>query len=662
MHPVLPFRAFTATIFSDVRRLLHLAAAAALAASVSLTAAQTSGVRLEPDTNASSSNNEQSSSANSGVGSAQTLLRQAPSNAAGTQPERRTPAANGAPAPDTLPLPPAEPSEFERYVNRIAFPDQLQMVGEDLQIRRLGAKFVTAGNRDVDAVDFSPLVPADYVVSVGDEIVLSLWGSVDGELRLVVDRSGRITVPRVGAIMVAGVRYGELTATISRRVAQFFKGFEISVSMGKLSGVRVFVTGFAVRPGAYNVNALSSIANAVVRAGGPSAAGSFRDIQLRRGGKVIARLDFYDLLLKGDRSGDVLVQADDVIHVGPIGRQVGLIGSVNHPAVYELVAQETIADVLSMAGGVSPVANPSKMAIERVAERDSLRVVQVDIAQAARTLLSNGDIVRVFNAVTVATPIERQNKRVRVEGEVRQPGDYIMPAMSTIDDAIRAAGGLTAGAFVFGTEFTRESVRITQQVNYDRALKDLETELARSSAMQRISTADEAAAQTGRAAAITRLVDRLRLLKPSGRVVLQMDPSSRELPKLTLEDGDRVFIPAVPTSVGVFGSVFNAGNYLRELDRNLGDYLQMAGGPTRGADKRSTFVIRANGTVISNYQNSNWFSGLSSSFEQLPALPGDTLYVPEEPNKTSFVQDAKDWTQILYQFALGAAAFVTLTN
>ena len=205
-------------------------------------------------------------------------------------------------------------------------------------------------------------------------------------------------------------------------------------------------------------------------------------------------------------------------------------------------------------------------------------------------------------------------------------------------------------------------MRQSQQENYERALRNLETEIALATSTQRITSADEAAAQTGRSAATTRLIERLRAIKPTGRVVLQMPPDGRELPNLVLEDGDRLFVPPVPTSVGVFGSVFNAGNYLREDGRSLADYLRLAGGPTRGADAGSSFVLRANGTVVSNLQEKTWGSGLSDNFERLPALPGDTLFVPEELDKTTFVQYAKDWTQILAQFALGVAAFVTLTN
>jgi protein involved in polysaccharide export with SLBB domain len=556
------------------------------------------------------------------------------------------------------------PSEFELYVNRLAFPSQEFTLESELPIRRLGAELTVDRARDREAVDFSPLVPPDYLISPGDELVISIWGSVDADLRLFVDRSGRISLPRVGTVMVSGVRYGEVTEVLRQRIAQTYKNFQLSVSLGQLRGVRVFVTGFVARPGAYTVNALSGMATALVRAGGPSASGSFRDIQLRRNGKLISKLDLYDLLLFGNRNADLQVQADDVIHVGPIGPQVGVIGSVNQAAIFELRPGETAADALRMAGGFSAVADTSRVSLERVDERTTVRVVQVDMSASAATALRSGDVLRAFNAVNLASPLLSQTKRVRVEGEVSKPGDYLLPPGSTMADALRAAGGLTPGAFVFGTNFTRESVRRSQQEGYERALRNLETEIALSTSTQRIASADEAAAQAGRAAATTRLFDKLRSVKPTGRVVLQLAPDSRELPNLVLEDGDRLTVPPVPTSVGVFGSVFSAGNFLREDGRSLSDYLRQAGGPTRGADPGSTFVLRANGAVVSNLQESTWGWGwgLRASFENQPALPGDTLFVPEELDKTTFVQHAKDWTQILAQFALGVAAFVTLTD
>jgi protein involved in polysaccharide export with SLBB domain len=555
---------------------------------------------------------------------------------------------------------PYVPGEFEVYVNRLATGADMTrppLPGDPTPIRRFGADLVTGATADVQ--DYTPPVPSDYLVQPGDEVLLTVWGSVDADMRLVVDRTGRVSVPRVGAIAVAGVKQSELPDVIGRRFAQVFKNFQLSTSLGQLRGIRVYVAGYVARPGSLTVNSLSTLVNALMRSGGPTAAGSFRNVQLRRGREVVTSLDLYDLLLKGDRSADRVMQPDDVVYVGPVGPQVAVIGSVNQPAIFELKAGETINDLVQMAGGFGAVADTTRLAIERLDERNTVRITQIEIPQGQATPLRNGDVLRAFNSTAVALPIQRQNKRVRVEGEVVRPGEYVLPPQSSVVDALQAAGGMTPAAYVFGTEFSRESVRITQQENYERALRDLETEFAKASSTQRTSTADEAAAQAARASGTTRLIERLRAIRPTGRVVLQLRPESTSLPELALEDGDRLYIPPRPTTVGVFGSVFNGGSYLYASSRSVDDYLNLAGGPTRGADQGSVFVVRANGTVVSSPQGRGWFAS-RRDLSAVRAEPGDTVFVPEEINKTTFVQDAKDWTQILYQFGLGLAGLNAL--
>jgi protein involved in polysaccharide export with SLBB domain len=552
---------------------------------------------------------------------------------------------------------PYVPGEFEIYVNRLANSIDLTRptnLGDLPPIRRFGADLVTGAVADTQ--DYTPPVPPDYLVQPGDEVVLTIWGSVDADLRLVVDRAGRISVPRVGAIPVAGAKQSDLPEVIGRRVAQVFKNFQLSTSLGQLRGIRVYVAGYVARPGSVTVSSLSTLVNALMRLGGPTAAGSFRNVQLRRGREVVSTFDLYDLLLKGDRSADRVMQPDDVVYVGPVGSQVALIGSVNQPAIFELKDGETINDLLQMAGGFGAVADTTRLAIERLDERNTVRITQIELPRGQVTPLRNGDVVRAFNSTAVMLPVQRQNKRVRIEGEVMRPGEYVLPPESTVTDALTAAGGLTTAAFVFGTDFSRESVRITQQENYERALRDLETEFAKASSTQRTSNADEAAAQTARAANTQRLVERLRTVKPTGRVVLQLRTDSNTLPELALEDGDRIYIPPRPTTVGVFGSVFNGGSYLHSSSRSIDDYLRLAGGPTRGADQSSVFVVRANGSVVSGPEAKGWFTR-RRDLSVVMAEPGDTVFVPEEINKTTFVQDAKDWTQILYQFGLGLAGF-----
>jgi protein involved in polysaccharide export with SLBB domain len=274
--------------------------------------------------------------------------------------------------------------------------------------------------------------------------------------------------------------------------------------------------------------------------------------------------------------------------------------------------------------------------------------------------MSGGDVLRAFSAVAAALPSQRQNKRVRVEGEVVRPADYVLPEGSSVRDAIRTAGGYTSAAYIYATELTRESVQRTQQENYERALRDLETDLARSTGTQRIATGEEANAQSARVAATSRLVERLRALRPTGRIVLQLPIDAADLPDLALEDGDRIYVPSRPTTVGVFGSVFNAATYLHAPGRTIGDYLRLAGGPTKGADEGSIFIVRANGNVISTRQDSTFFR--RGRVDVLSSEPGDTVIVPEEMDKTTFLQAAKDWTQIVFQFGLGVAGIVSATR
>ncbi len=551
----------------------------------------------------------------------------------------------------TTATPPVPRGEFELFVQRLVGPRPI--------IRRFGAELVTQ-TEDRNVAEFSPLVPADYVVKPGDEVLVTLWGSVNGDLKLKVDRTGRISIPRVGSVQAGGVKFADLPDVIEKRVAQTFKNFQVNVSLGQLRGVRVYLTGFVNKPGAYSVSSLSTLTQALLAAGGPAPSGSFRNIELRRDGKLETRFDLYEFLLKGDRASDRIVQPDDVIHVGPVGPQVALIGSVNRPAVFELKPDETVTDVLAMAGGLTSVGDRTRLSIERLDDRTDRRITQLSLPADGKLRLATGDVMRAFSAVDAALPVERQNKRVRIEGEVLRPGDYVLPPSSSVSDAIRAAGGMTSQAYVFGTEFKRESVRLTQQENYERALRDLEVAYTKAATSQRIDSADQAAGITARSTGTSDLVEKLRKLKPSGRVVLQIQPTATELPDLALEDADSLYIPPRATSVGVFGSVYNAGSYLYTDGRTTSDFLQLAGGPTDTADARGVFVIRANGSVVSSRQRRTWFGG--GSIEGVQAQAGDTIFVPDEVNRTTWVQDLKDISQIFYQLGLGAAAVTAVSR
>ncbi|SAK92920.1 polysaccharide biosynthesis protein [Caballeronia hypogeia] len=555
--------------------------------------------------------------------------------------------ASAAPAPDKTggevsPL--LAQNEYELYAERAT--------GQ--RLKRFGADFF---ERNAHAVGSTVnAVPPDYQINVGDEIMLRTWGSVDSDLRLVVDREGYVNVPRVGRIAVSGARYGDLPNRFKAEIARYYASFDVSVSLGKLRGVTVYVTGFAVRPGAYVVNGLATLLDVLSDAGGPDASGSMRRIEVRRNGQVFASFDGYQLLLGGDRSKDTVLRAGDIVNVAALGQQVAIYGSVNSPGIFEMKAGETVGDLVRFAGGLNTVADGGRITLATLRDRASTGVRETALDASERQPVSGGDIYRLYSTADYAVPIARQARRVRIEGEVMRPGDYLVTGTTTLPQLIEMAGGTTSDAFLFGTELVRESVRRTQQTNFDRALQEMELAV-RSRATVQASSRDDAADRQKDVEAGQRFIAKLREMRPTGRIVLDTGPNDGTLPPLTLEDGDRLAIPPRPTTVGVYGSVFNQGSYLFRSSANLGDYIALAGGARRTANTREEFVLRANGTTRSNQQG-GWFSSIGS----LDAMPGDTVFVPEDLERITWWQAVKEFSTILSQFGLSAAAIKVLLN
>jgi protein involved in polysaccharide export with SLBB domain len=708
----------------------------------------------------------------------------------------------GAPA-RLAPVPPALPQarpEFQEFVN-LGLGRELPLFGYDL------FKDPLSTFAPVEAVPPT----ADYVIGPGDEVHIRAWGQVDIDYRAIVDRDGRIFVPKIGNIEVARVRYANLDERVRTAIKRVFKNFELSVSLGPLRSVQVFVVGNARRPGTYTVSALSTLVNALFVSGGPSNNGSMRRIQLKRGGKVVTEFDLYDLLLNGDTSKDARLLPGDVIFIPPVGPRAAIAGSVHTPAIYEVWRGASVGDLVGMAGGLTPNASGRKYTLERIIERRSRVVTERALDEAGfRYPLADGDVVTVYtlspridNAVTlkgnvaqimrfpwkrgmrvtdviperdalvvpdywlnrnelgrpenwiqeaakapakpdaearpaagaregppltaqrlrsevkrnsneinwdyavverldpatlsttlipfnlgkavlervpeqnvelmpgdvitvlskedIQVPAEKQTKYVRLEGEFVASGVYQVQAGETLRQVVQRAGGLTKQAYLYGADFTRESTRILQQKQLDEALSRLEEEaqrvaLARS---QAVLAPEDAQALNSQMLAMNALIARLRAAKATGRIVLDL-PGPKvavdQLPDLALEDGDRLYVPPMPSTIAVFGAVYNPNAYVYKNGRRLSDYLSRAGGPTKDADKGSMYLVKADGTVVSTRQKS--FGGIGGE----PMNPGDAVVVPESFERFNLTKELKDWTQILYQLALGVAGLAVLND
>lgn len=695
-------------------------------------------------------------------------------------------------------------------------------------------------------------VPADYRVGPGDNITVELFGKKTGRYQLVVNRNGTLTIPEFGPIQVTGLTFDQVREEIDRRVSEQMIGVRASVTMGELRSIRIFVVGDVNRPGAYTVSGLSTITNALFASGGVSRIGSLRNIELKRGGSTVTRLDLYDLLLRGDTSRDLPLQQGDAIFVPPIGSTASIAGEVRRPAIYEFRDGATVADLVQLAGGLSPEADHRSLRLERIDNNRERSVINVDMTtDAGRSQrLYAGDVIivpKVFNdtrgvfleghvqrpgpyawrqgmrltdllgSLQMFKPgadlryvlIRRESPRdrrvevlsadavrafeqpgsehdpllqsrdrviafsrvpdrgavltriieelrlqtrdnqpqplVTISGRVRSPGIYPLEAGMTIDDLIRAgggledaahggtaeltryevvdgrerktevitvslsntsadarvvlrpydvlvvketpdwreqqfvtlqgevrfpgtypirkgerlsslierAGGLTSEAFPRGSVFTREEIKAQERQQIDLLTARMKSDLAllalqTSQAPGRNQDAAETLA-TGQA-----LLSQLQAAEPIGRLVIDLEDALRNRNSeadIELRNGDRLIIPQVKQYVSVIGEVQNPTTHVYQRGLRRDDYLDLSGGPTRRADRKRIYVVRADGSVMSQ-ENAFWFRrGANGKLE-----PGDTVVVPIDTDRMRPLPLWTSVTTILYNLAVAVAA------
>jgi protein involved in polysaccharide export with SLBB domain len=780
-------------------------------------------------------------------------------------------------------LPPEPLTEFQKFI--------ASTTGQILPI--YGANLFRNVPSTFAPVNSAP-VPPNYVIGPDDVLRIRIWGQINFQANVRVDRSGDIYLPQVGSVHVAGLPFSALDGHLRAAVGRVYRNFDLSVDLGQIRSIDIYIAGEARRPGMYTVSSLSTLVDAIFASGGPSVHGSLRHIELRRNGAVVTDFDLYNLLIRGDKSGDAKLLPGDVIFIPPAGPQVAVTGSVRNPGIYELRAGETLSSLLEDAGGVSSVASEARVSIERIddhqsrqamevaydaaglathiADGDLIRVYSIvpkytktvilrgNIANPGRfawhpgmrisdlipdkdslitrnywwrraqlglpapefqpldglatmrqptenhpielnlpfqqnpgesnpngeqqggtgtqqdqygtqagsqqspygaaqgaqqgaqypygteqgqegypgaqnltarqragsaslaaeemnyprdafpgaprtrvqliapdidwnyavierqdkqtlktTLipfdlgklvldhdasqdlpLEPGDVVTIFSSADIQVPIAQQTKFVTLEGEFVHSGVYSVRPGETLRDLVKRAGGFTPNAYLYGSEFTRESTRAVQQARIDEYVQTLSMQIQRSNlALAGSPGASSAALASGSLAQSSErdFLSSLRQIRATGRIVLALKPESvgvDNLPDIVLENGDRFIVPHIPAVINVVGSVYDQNSFLYAQGARAGQYLKLAGGPNRIADWHHEFVIRADGEVVSRRGGATIWSG--SQFDDLRLYPGDTIVVPEKAFKPSALVGVLDWSQLFSQFALGASA------
>ncbi|MBB6091599.1 protein involved in polysaccharide export with SLBB domain [Povalibacter uvarum] len=344
-----------------------------------------------------------------------------------------------------------------------------------LPLRPVGAESLKPFGYDLFAgltSTFAPAtdvpVPSEYVVGPGDNIEVQLTGNIKGRYSLVVGRDGRVNFPELGPIAVGGMRFEEVRAMLESRVQEQMVGTQANVAIGELRSIRVFVLGDVETPGSYTVSGLSTITNALFVSGGVKKIGSLRNIELKRNGATVTRLDLYDLLLKGDTRADARLLPGDVIFIPPVGATVGLSGDVRRPAIYELRGETSAAELVGLGGGLTPQADAKLATIERVSDDRQRVIIDIDLSkQSTRTVvMRGGDVLRVPSIRPVL------EESVALGGYVYRPGEFQYRAGMRLTDLIPSVDELKPNA-------DQRYVLIRRELPPDRKISVFSADLAR---------------------------------------------------------------------------------------------------------------------------------------------------------------------------------------
>ena len=493
-------------------------------------------------------------------------------------------------------------------------------------------------------------VSSTYSLGPGDGLEINLYGSEQASKKGLISREGTFELPIIGTVSLSGLTFSEAKELLKDRVSNELMGTSVSVSLTELRAITVYVLGEAYQPGSYTLSALSTITNALFVSGGVNKKGSLRNIQIKRGNKIVETYDLYDLLINGDTTSDLRLEDGDTVFIPFIQDRVTLGGSFKRPFIYEIKKGDTLNDVISFAGGFkSEVSSQPRIeysTIDRVNNKREITSFLLDKKNRNNTI-QNGDVVNV-SEIAGLKPLS-----IEMVGEFKNPGVHSITVGDTILDVINKAGGYTSSAYSQGAVFLRKSVAKQEKQAFMRSADNLEELM-----IQILSDTQNAPQITEFSLApFYSLVSRLRSIEPVGRMVSSFDLlelKTNPYANFEVRDGDKIIIPKRSNSVSVVGEVLNSTSIKFYPDYDINDYLNSAGGLNFQADKDRIYVIAPNGES-KIYKRKFLRNGAD-------IMPGSTVVVSRDARPWDAVKLTQIITPILADLATSAAAIAAISD
>lgn len=525
----------------------------------------------------------------------------------------------------------------------------------DKKLQRFGASFFDTFQSSFMPINL-PNMDGNYIIDVGDKISILLTGSKNSNDEYIVERDGSILVDQVSKINVAGRSLADVSKIIAATIQESFPGAKTNVSLTSLRDIRVIVVGLINFPGIYTLSGGSNILSAINAAGGISENGSFRTVSLIRENKTIQDFDLYELFAFGEF--DLLsssLRSGDIIRINPSGINIPISGGILNDAVYELLPNETVSDLLKYAGGTSSsYVGFDNLIIKRFID-GKYKDIELNINEAYSFILKPRDSVYlpVFqNKIEAA-------KTVEVSGSVNVPGIFSINEFESLSDVIKKAGGYTDDAYPFGGVLIRKNtLDLEKEYSNDEYVLIVKNLL-------RAKTAKNAQGGLLQSSSGDEVFDLIDLLKSfnkfSGRVQANFNLYDLEANPgldITIESGDKIYIPKFRPEVYMLGAFQNPSTLIYHPDLAARDYVNAVGGFSSNSKKIALLISPDGKTSIYNHSElRNLFSN------ENPLYPGSIIYAsPDFGNDLSNIEFLSAVAPVISSLTLSLASLNVLTN
>ena len=499
-----------------------------------------------------------------------------------------------------------------------------------------------------------PAASSNYILDVDDLVSIQYLGDSQDSFEIRIDRAGNVVLPEIGILKIAGLSVSQANTQLNQSLNRVLINTSAVLTLKEIRDINVLVTGFVENPGIYVLSGYSNILYVLNSAGGISASGSYRNIIVKRKGKIVHELDLYDIFVGGDTLSNISLRSGDSVVVEASNNFIPLMGAVNRQAIYEFKDGESVDDIISFAGGISLDVNQENKFLLIRQDGDVIKFIEENINIGSNINLFRNDRIFIkFNdykkdSMFLSEKEDFINNPVVVTGAVKFPGEYYIDQNQTLSELILEFGGFRDDAYIFGAAlFNEDAANLEKEFNsrlYNDAIKSVANV--------------GSVARTDNLGSLSSLLSEFNEIEPKGRIVTEFSidklRADEEL-NYILSPGDKIHVPYYKKIVYVFGEVLNPGTQVFVSDMKVEDYIKKSGGFNDYADKSSVIIVHPNGE--SEKVALKLFTNNKSNL-----YAGSVIYVPRDLKQIDGIELGSVMAPIISSLAISLASLNSISN